>query len=122
MAIWTSWSKRSRWRAARKRRMPEVVESVTTLLARGTDRLRAANVPEARREALQLWADLRGATPASVLVAGATEEADDGLGAEFMARVERRAAGEPRAYVSGTTGFRHLVLACDRRALIPRPE
>src|ERR1051326_7844392 len=34
----------------------------------------------------------------------------------------RRPAGEPIAYVLGSTGFRHLTLRCDRRALIPRPE
>jgi len=101
--------------------MPEVAESVASLLARGADRLREARVPDARREALQLWADLRGATAASVLLPGDTP-VEDRLAAEFLARVERRAAGEPRAYVSGTIGFRHLVLACDRRALIPRPE
>jgi release factor glutamine methyltransferase len=101
--------------------MPEVAESVASLLARGADRLREAQVPAPRREALQLWADLRGVTPASIMVPGQTQ-ADDCLGAEFLVRVERRAAGEPRAYVCGMTGFRHLTLACDRRALIPRPE
>jgi len=36
--------------------------------------------------------------------------------------VGRRVAGEPLAYVTGLAGFRRLTLACDRRALIPRPE
>jgi release factor glutamine methyltransferase len=36
--------------------------------------------------------------------------------------VERRAAREPLAYVLGEWGFRRLVLSCDRRALVPRPE
>ena len=36
--------------------------------------------------------------------------------------VEHRAAGEPLAYVTGWTGFRHIILRCDPRALIPRPE
>jgi release factor glutamine methyltransferase len=40
----------------------------------------------------------------------------------FGAAVARRAAGEPLAFVTGRAGFRRLVLACDRRALIPRPE
>jgi release factor glutamine methyltransferase len=34
----------------------------------------------------------------------------------------RRATGEPLPYVTGTVGFRNLVLASDPRALIPRPE
>jgi release factor glutamine methyltransferase len=36
--------------------------------------------------------------------------------------VERRAAREPLAYVLGEWGFRRLILSCDRRALVPRPE
>jgi release factor glutamine methyltransferase len=36
--------------------------------------------------------------------------------------VARRVAGEPLAYLLGSTSFRHLDLRCDRRALIPRPE
>ena len=36
--------------------------------------------------------------------------------------IRRRAAGEPLAHVTGRTGFRHLTLRRDRRALIPRPE
>lgn len=37
--------------------------------------------------------------------------------------VRRRAvAREPLAYIVGTRGFRHIVLAVDHRALIPRPE
>jgi release factor glutamine methyltransferase len=36
--------------------------------------------------------------------------------------VERRRRREPLAYVLGEWGFRRLMLAVDRRALIPRPE
>jgi release factor glutamine methyltransferase len=36
--------------------------------------------------------------------------------------VERRARREPLAYVLGEWGFRGLTLACDPRALVPRPE
>lgn len=36
--------------------------------------------------------------------------------------VARRLRGEPMAYVVGETGFRHLMLTVDHRALIPRPE
>jgi L-threonylcarbamoyladenylate synthase len=37
-------------------------------------------------------------------------------------RVRRRVAREPVAYILGRKGFRHLELAIDRRAIIPRPE
>ncbi len=75
------------------------------LLADAADTLRAAGVTEARREALRIWRDF-----------AARPEPD------FVAAVERRAGGEPLAYVTGQAGFRHLMLRADRRALIPRPE
>jgi len=42
--------------------------------------------------------------------------------AEFKARLLRRAKHEPLQYIEGTAAFRELVLAVDRRVLIPRPE
>lgn len=74
-------------------------------LADATAALHLSGIPEPRREALRIWRDLAG-RPES----------------EFVAAVERRAGGEPLAYVTGQAGFRHLVLRADRRALIPRPE
>jgi release factor glutamine methyltransferase len=70
-----------------------------------------------------VWRDLdaprHGASLAALDSAGpvTTERAD-----AFLAAVERRAAGEPLAHVTGWTGFRYLTLRSDRRALIPRPE
>jgi release factor glutamine methyltransferase len=40
----------------------------------------------------------------------------------FRDLLRRRGRGEPVAYLVGSCGFRGLVLACDARALIPRPE
>ncbi len=40
----------------------------------------------------------------------------------YDALLERRAGGEPVAYITGTKGFRHLDLHVDPRVLIPRPE
>jgi release factor glutamine methyltransferase len=41
----------------------------------------------------------------------------------FQDAVRRRSVGrEPVAYIVGSRGFRHLKLAVDRRALVPRPE
>lgn len=83
--------------------------------------LRAAGVPDPRREAARLaeaaWqldqgqARLRGER----ILSAAEVSRLAGL-------VGRRAAGEPLAHVSGQAGFRRLVLASDARALIPRPE
>ncbi len=47
---------------------------------------------------------------------------DPATAAHLRELVDRRTAGEPLAYVTGTIGFRHLSLLSDRRALIPRPE
>lgn len=40
----------------------------------------------------------------------------------YRAALRRRARGEPVQYISGRAAFRSLVLAVDRRVLIPRPE
>jgi len=93
------------------------------LLARGRLLLEAGGVDAARREALRVWSDLDapGAPPAAAWL-------DPGVpvsparAAEYLAAIARRAAGEPLAHVTGWTGFRHLTLRTDRRALIPRPE
>jgi release factor glutamine methyltransferase len=42
--------------------------------------------------------------------------------AGFAERIERRAAGEPVAYITGRRAFRNLDLAVDPRVLIPRPD
>ena len=47
---------------------------------------------------------------------------EDRLVAALRRAVARLAAGEPIQYVLGEWDFRSLTLACDRRALIPRPE
>ena len=42
--------------------------------------------------------------------------------ARYRAGIERRAAGEPVAYIRGIKEFYGLAFAVDARALIPRPE
>jgi release factor glutamine methyltransferase len=101
--------------------MPELVTDRRTLIQEGTDRLARAGVPEARHQAVRIWAELNQAEQADVLLAG-----DLGLDSDEVARyqhaIQRRASGEPLPHVTGWTGFRHLSLRSDRRALIPRPE
>ena len=91
-------------------------------LAAAAERLGAAGIAEPRREALRIWAGLAGAAPARALADAAATRLDASQAAAFLAAAERRARGEPIAYVTGRAGFRHLELAADRRALIPRPE
>lgn len=80
-----------------------------------------AGLAEPRREALRIARDLDGPDRGNAVADGralVTAEFAD----RFLAAVARRAAGEPLAHVTGWTGFRHLVIGSDRRALIPRPE
>jgi release factor glutamine methyltransferase len=59
----------------------------------------------------------------AALAAAAPGDASAGEpGAALEAMVERRLSGEPLQYVLGGWAFRTLELACDPRALIPRPE
>ena len=101
--------------------MTDAGASVDALVRGATRRLAAAGVPEPGREAWRLWADLRGEAPGASLLARDRAAAADEA-ARFGEAVARRIAGEPLAYVTGIAGFRRLTLACDRRALIPRPE
>ena len=101
------------------------VSAGTTLagaLAAAAERLGSAGIAEPRREALRIWAGLAGAAPARALADAAATQLDAAQAAAFLTAAVRRARGEPLAYVTGRAGFRHLELAADRRALIPRPE
>ncbi len=91
------------------------------LLAEVAAVLAAGGIAEPRREALRLWTALHGTSAADVLVDGHLPNAAGST--EVLRRAaRRRAGGEPLAYVARSVGFRTLVLASDRRALIPRPE
>jgi len=91
------------------------------LIADAGAMLAAARVPEPRREALRLWADLVEGSPVDAILGRRAPVSSEQVSG-FLAAVERRAGGEPLAYVSGRAGFRRLTLGVDRRVLIPRPE
>lgn len=91
------------------------------LVAEAAARLSRAGVGDARREALRIWTGLEGGSAAVLLVQPGAPIAAERITA-YLTAVDRRAAGEPQAHVTGRAGFRHLVLRSDRRALIPRPE
>lgn len=73
------------------------------------------------READWLLAHAAG-QPAAMLRAGVEEAAPPRIAAAFEGLLDRRAAGEPLAYVLGTQPFRSLDLAVSPDVLIPRPE
>lgn len=101
--------------------MTEALVLLGDLIADAGHMLAAAHIPEPRREALRLWSDLVDASPVHAILGRRAPVSGRQIGA-FLAAVERRAAGEPLAYVSGQAGFRRLTLQVDRRVLIPRPE
>jgi release factor glutamine methyltransferase len=90
------------------------------LVAEAAAMLGRAGIGDARRESFRIWAGLEGRSGAALVLDEAPVSAE--RTAAFLAAVRRRAAGEPLAHVTGWTGFRHLVLRVDHRALIPRPE
>lgn len=58
----------------------------------------------------------------SWLISHANEELDNGVQHAFDALVERRAQGEPVAYIIGSQGFWSMELEVTLATLIPRPE
>jgi release factor glutamine methyltransferase len=68
-----------------------------------------------------LLADLLGISRARLLVLDC-EPLADAAGAAFEARIQRRAAGEPIAYLLGRRDFWTLTLAVGPAVLVPRPE
>ncbi len=56
------------------------------------------------------------------LLAHDTDALDDALHAQFIALCQRRAAGEPVAYLTGRKEFYGLPLHIDARVLDPRPD
>ncbi len=98
-------------------------QSVSAPTERARPEARGGDGVASSREARWLVAAVLGIAPAvlmqRVLSSAVVDE-------EAVARVDRsltrRLAGEPLAYAVGSAAFRELVLAVDRRALIPRPE
>lgn len=101
--------------------MPELATRLGALISAGAGRLRQAGLPEGRREAIQIWGALGETGPADVALE-ATRAVDGDAAAAFDRAIARRCQGQPLSHVTGRSGFRHLSLVSDSRALIPRPE
>jgi len=97
------------------------VTSVGELLSGASARLREAGSETPRLDAEVLLADILR-TDRTRLIAHPETPIGDGAGERFEAAIDRRARGEPVAYVRGIKEFFGLAFATDDRALIPRPE
>ena len=93
----------------------------TTCLSKASAFLAAKGVPDAAVAAELLMARLLK-TGRGFLSAEMEKEVSERHVEAMRRGMARLAKGEPVQYVLGEWDFRSLTLACDRRALIPRPE
>lgn len=96
-------------------------DTVGSLLAGATQRLRQAGSESARLDAELLLGHVLHVDRASLLAHPEVHLGSEHL-AGFEAAVVRREGGEPVAYIRGLKEFFGIALAVDDRALIPRPE
>jgi release factor glutamine methyltransferase len=97
------------------------VATVDELLRSGVDRLRNSGSETPRLDAELLLGHAIGVERTAVIAHAAAPVGADAA-ARFDRDIERRAQGEPVAYIRGLKEFYGLAFAVDRRALIPRPE
>jgi len=95
--------------------------SAHRLVGQATTRLRDAGSPSPRLDAELLVGHAFG-RDRSWLLAHPEAELDSTAAAELRGWVERRAAGEPIAYIRGFKEWLSMRVVTDPRALIPRPE
>jgi len=95
--------------------------TVGAVLQRATADLQASGSESARLDAEVLLGHVLGVDRSAL---GAHPEARLGPGqvAAYAASLERRAQGEPVAYIRGLKEFYGAAIVVDRRVLIPRPE
>jgi release factor glutamine methyltransferase len=83
--------------------------------------LETAGIDGGRHEAERVLAHALGVTRSDLLL-----HPDRLVGPEEAGRIasisRRRISGVPLQHIEGTVAFRDLVLLCDGRALVPRPE
>jgi len=95
--------------------------TVSAVLDAAAERIAAAGVEDARRDAEILVADALGVKPEQLSVDSAGEVPAD-VAEQIEARVARRVDREPIAYILGRAPFRSLEIAVDKRVLWPRRE
>ena len=84
--------------------------------------LEAAGVESPRLEARRLVCHAAGIERHQLALDAGDRALRAGEARRLAGMVRRRLSGVPLQHIEGTVEFRELVLRCDRRALIPRPE
>jgi release factor glutamine methyltransferase len=97
------------------------VATVRELLDAGIARLRDSRSESARLDTELLLA-FALETDRTTILAHPDAPVGDGAASRFAAALDRRAEGEPVAYIRGVKEFHGLAFGVDGRALIPRPE
>jgi release factor glutamine methyltransferase len=97
--------------------MPTVLE----VLQKTTDFLARREIPSAKLESELLLAAALGCRRLDLFLRFEQPLSEAQL-VTLRDHVARRGRREPRQYIAGRTGFLDFEVACDRRALIPRPE
>jgi release factor glutamine methyltransferase len=100
---------------------PTRIETTESLRREGVERLREAGSETARLDAELLLGHAVG-VGRTVILAHPDAPVGADAATRYRADLERRAAGEPVAYLRGLKEFLGLAFSVDRRALIPRPE
>jgi release factor glutamine methyltransferase len=95
--------------------------TISAVLDAAAERIAAAGVENARRDAEILVADAIGVKPEQLSVDSAGEVPAE-VAEEIEKRVARRVDREPMAYILGRAPFRSLEIAVDERVLWPRRE
>jgi release factor glutamine methyltransferase len=95
--------------------------TVGAILDDAAERIAAAGVENARRDAEVLVADALGVKPDQLLVESAGEVSPE-VATKIERGVQRRVEREPMAYILGRAPFRSLEIAVDERVLWPRRE
>ncbi len=95
--------------------------TVRELLDAGIARLRDSGSETPRLDAELLLAHALD-TDRTAILAHTDAPVGDGASARFQGSLDRRAAGEPVAYIRSIKEFHGLAFGVDARALIPRPE
>jgi release factor glutamine methyltransferase len=98
------------------------VNTPTPTLAQALTQARTLGLERIDAQMLLLHALARPDAGRAWLLAHDTDALEPEVHAQFMALCQRRAAGEPVAYLTGRKEFYGLPLAIDARVLDPRPD